>query len=477
MNPNISNLLADAGGAAGIWLVLMRFWTQFRNLAGLLKEAAEWTKVEMQIFASRTVVIATRQIWWVLLPAMAVLAIASSVSAWHIEGSMLWWSLNAAVKLSVLLIAGDTMRRVFRVKHIPENATDADITNGVYGESWLFAPMVRNGLLCLVALAGALLSDTFLLADRVWFFHSLFNAVLFVAALVFTISYLLGVLFGVYALASSGVELGGGAWGGFFVPLATVAIPGLTGLNNRVIQITAEQRSGFRARLRDALVENKLAGGAVALWVTLFLSFHGYLAWLIELSVLVLLIGVLIGYVWVTGKVLLRMAENITIIICTVAILAFFWRMIDAAVLRAPGDHTVMFYERVWSLLLWVGGGFTADAASGPIGFASAVTTTFVFALLVMGAGAVWLAYEKLSTGTLKTVLMSVGVLMLVAGCGMVLVRTAFADPTAPAAASEEASDDNGLGDLIPRHTVNAGSHDGSPGNPCSLSDPSRACR
>lgn len=462
MNPNISALLADAGGAAGFWLVIMRFWTQFQNLAGLLKDAAEWTKAEIEVFASRTSVIATRQIWWVILPVMLTLSIASSVSAWHINGFALWWWLNLAFKTTAFIVAGVTAIKVFKVQHLPEDPkqTTQDEINKAYGEPWLFMPMVRNGLLCLVVMTGALLSDTFLLADRVWFFHSLFNVVLFIAAMLFTASFAFAMLVGIYAMVAAGIEVGGGMWGGFIVPLATVSIPGLTGLNNRVIQISADQRAALRARMWEALVDNKFIAGALAAWIILFLSFHSPLAWLIELSVMILLIGVLITYVGITGKTLLRMAENVVIIICTIAIVAFLWRMIDAAVLRAPGDHTVMFYDRVWLFLLWIGGGFTAGSASGPIGFAQAVTPTFVLVLLLMGAGAVWLAYSKLSDGTAKTSLMSLGILMLVVGCGMILVRTAYADPPTSTATAVEADDHNGLGDLMPERTVNAGSHD-----------------
>ncbi|MCK9361363.1 hypothetical protein M0Q28_04000 [Patescibacteria group bacterium] len=478
MNPNISNLLADAGGAAGFWLVVMRFWTQFQNLVGLLKDVAEWTKAEIEVFASRTVVIATRQIWWVILPVMLALAIASTISAWHVDGHWEWWSLNLAFKISALSVAVMTARMVFRVQHIPENPTQTsqDEINKAYGEPWLFMPMVRNALLNLVVLTGALLSDTFLLADRVGFYHSMFSAILFVIAMLFTLSFALAMLVGVYALVASGIEVGGGAWGGFIVPLATVSIPGLTGLNNRVIQISAEQRSKLRSQMWEVLVDNKFAGGAMAAWVVLFISFHSPLAWLIELATLIVLVGVLIAYVWITGKVLLRMAENVVIIICATGIISFFWRLIDAGVGPQEGEShlPVLFYDRLWRLLLWIGGGFgDGSAIHDPIGFADAVTPTFVFALLVMAALAFY--FSTKIQGTPSTALATIAIIMAVAGCGMILVRTAFAEDPAPAVASEEA-DDNGLGDLIPRHTVNAGSHDNSPAHACSMSDPSRPC-
>ncbi len=127
--------------------------------------------------------------------------------------------------------------------------------------------------------------------------------------------------------------------------------------------------------------------GALASWALWNLSFHSALAWFLELVVMAGLMFILIGWIGITRKVVLRVAEWITLAVLISGGVMLAWRLIDAAV---PGPHPVMFYERLASQFGWIGG--DSDATSGLGCFVAGVPRA---SLLLVGLIAVvigWLA-------------------------------------------------------------------------------------
>ncbi|MCR4256213.1 MAG: hypothetical protein NUW08_00740 [Candidatus Uhrbacteria bacterium] len=356
--------LGDGAVPAILLYLIFRFWPQFQSLVGLLHDAGDWTAARVEIFVNRTSVIMLRPIWRVLLPVMGIAAIASTASvcfgltnAW----AVVWLIVGTLIKAAAFGWAASMTRLVHRVQHIDQNDTRLNPPAGQppptrvqveewYGRPGLLTPMLSTAFWSLAIVTAAMLVDTFVLADNVIYFHSVFQAVLFIGMLAFTLCFLVGMLLALYAFVAAGIELGGGGWSGLFVPIATAIIPILTRNNNQVIMITDDARRRARETAWKTLVDNRFAGGVAVIWGLWFLNFHSPLAWLIELVVTMALIFILLGYVWITRKVILRVAEVITLIVLVAGGVMLAWRLIDAAI---PGPHPVMFYERFPSLFGW----------------------------------------------------------------------------------------------------------------------------
>lgn len=492
MDQILSNL-GDGAVPAALLLLALRFWTQFRSLLGLLKDAGDWSAAQVRLFASRTIVIMTRPIWRVILPVMVVVALASTVSLFigciHL---MTWWSwgwlvVGVIAKCVAIGLALGMRRRVHNVRTIDQTdtrlngATQAQV-DGWYGEAWLFMPMISTAFWTLASVSGAVLVDVFVLADHVGLYHSLFQVVLFIGMLIFTLSFLVAVLAVVALFVNAGVELGGGGWSGFIVPVATAVLPVLTRNNNKVLMIQPETRKAARDAVWEVLVDNRFAGGVVAAWILWFLSFHSPTAWLIELVFTIALVAVLLTYVWITRKVLIRMAENIVIIICAGGLGMIIWRVIDAAVgpnaaeISAGLEHEpVLFYHRFGWLLSYVGSWFGGVGSTDPVGWTRSVIPTFIFCLFLF-AGVAFYFSRKLASGTAHTVLTALAVALAILGGAMVLIRTAVAETPRPETEETADENDDGLDALRPEHTVNAGSHDMSRDRTCHMTS-SGTCR
>ncbi len=347
MNPFLGQL-ADAGVPSLLLGLAVGFWAQFQNALGLIGDAVSWPVAKMRVFASRTIVIVTRKIWWVILPVMLVATVAGSISAFIGSGNLWWWALlNLMGKLLAFGAAIMMAWMAASVRHVDQNdgrlnAATQQGVNAWYGRPWLFVPMVMVALFCLVAFTGLTFSDTALVADRVHLFHSFVNAVVSVLMFAFTLSFVLAVGATLYAFASVGIDLGGGAWNTFAVPLITVLMPIITSTNNAKVEVSAEARKSLKQSVAAVLTDNKFVSGAAAAWVLWFLSFHSALALLIQCVVLIALVAILLSYVWVTGKKALLMAEINTVIILTAGAVMLAWRIIEAA---SSGDRPVVFYE------------------------------------------------------------------------------------------------------------------------------------
>jgi hypothetical protein len=420
--------LADVGGPAFLLVLAFRFWAQFQNLLGLIGDAAEWTAAKMRTFASRAVVIITRKIWWVILPVMLVATVLSSISAWQIEGSLGWFSANLSLKLLALVSASVMAVMAGRVRHIPDNATEttqADI-NAAYGRPWLFFPMIAVAMFSLIALTGATLSDTFMLADRVSYFHSVFSVVLFVLTLVFTTSFVMAGLVSVYVLARVGIDFGGGGWSGVAVPIATAIIPLLTRQNNQVITISPEDQARARETAWALLIDNRFAGGVVAAWILWFMNFHSPIAWLVELVIIITLVCVLLTVWWITKRPLAQWRDRITFTVAALGLICIFWRLIDAAVGPHSGepDMPVLFYHRMGWLISALFGWDLPDMSLGC--FVAGVPRA---SLLLVGLIAVvlgWLAKRK--DGSHSRILLIVALLVGLPIVGIVTARAMTPD-------------------------------------------------
>ncbi len=469
--------LADVGGPAFVLVLIFRFWSQFQDLLTLASRSAGWAVDQLQTFVDRTSVIMARKIWWVILPIQLVMLIASSISAWNIPGNGWWFSANFVAKLLAFVASCAMAYESSRVQHPPDNhglTSQADV-NKKYGRPGLFVPMIMTAFLSLVTMTGAMLSDTFMLADVVWFYHSMFQAILFILMLFLTVSFMAAGLFTAYVFSRLGIDFGaGGLWSSVVVPLATVSIPGLTGRNNEGLKIAPAERTRLNQAAWNLLVDNRLAGGLMMAWVLFFISFHGPIAWVVELGLIIMLMACLFTYVWFIQKPMLRVAEITTVFICAVGAISFLVRLVDAAVLRGPGDHSVMLYRRVGSIFSSL---MSEDPERGFNWFYSSAQgfdPTFVFVVIVVAVIAAVLASKV--GGVPARLLYLVAIIFGVTGVGLVLARSAYADPAeAPrgeVVATCGAAPCAGPFDL----TVNAGTHSPPQATTCSVSDPSRPC-
>lgn len=100
---------------------------------------------------------------------------------------------------------------------------------------------------------------------------------------------------------------------------------------------------------------------------------------------------------------------------------------------------------------------------------ANVVTPTFVVVMMVITGVVGWFATK--TDGTVRRLLLVAATAMAILTAGTVLARTAFAAPPASVVTAIEESD-NGLGDLMPERTVNAGSHDANDRATCFSTSP-----
>lgn len=474
--------LADVGGPAFLFVLALRYFPQFEEMLNLARRYASEGSLRLQIFASRTVVIATRKIWWVILPVMFAATAVSTISAWQIEGFGGWFAANLTLKL-IALAASIVMAAVAsRVQHIPDGEDNAD---GRFGRSWLYVPMIATAMFSLVTLTGATLSDTFLLADRVSYFNSVFSAIVFSAMLVFTLGFVFAGLATLYGLALIGIDAGGAGWNGVVAQAITKLVIGLTSQNNQVIMFSPEARKSAGETARALLYDHRFIGGVVAAWILWFLAFQGPVAWLVELVIIIALVCVLGTVWWITRLELTGWRNGITVTVATLGLIAVFLRLIDAAV---PGEHPVMFYSRIESLFAGLGsaGGLTCYAVGIPkeaLVFTGAIAVIFVWLASRTSGRRSQLLF--LVAALIGLPLAGVSVYRLTApqsadanrvSCGYIEAAPAApptgtpavptVDPTAGASPSSTAAS------FLP--TVVAGTH--SPQHACSLSDPSRPC-
>lgn len=454
--------LADAGGPAFLLALAFRFWSQFKELLAFASRSATWAAGQLETFVDRTSVIMARKIWWVILPVMLVMTVASSISAWNIPGNGWWFSLNLVLKLLAFVACGWMAFENGRVKHIPDGhgLTSQKAINKAYGRPGLFVPMFMTAFYALVTLTGAMLSDTFMLADDVWWVHSLFSAILFVMMLFFTLTFVGAQLVAVGLIAREGIEFTAGMlWSNVVVPVATALLVGLTRNNNAGLKSAPAERAKLKKAVWDLLANGWFLIGLVMAWVMFFMSFHSAIGWVLELAWIIVLVSCMLTYVLVIKKPMLYMAEIIVITVCAAGLIVFLLRSIDSGVPPQTGEahHVVMFYYRFWRALLWVGGCFTWFS-DNVLDF----TPMFVAVFLAIAGGAVWFA--KQTFGMPARLLYTVAVICAVMGLGMVLARSAFADEpsTTPAVSTASGGCGTSLVGITPRQTVNAGSHSAS---------------
>lgn len=427
--------LADVGGPAFLLLLVFRFFPQFDLLLDRAREFAGEVSDRAQIFASRTTVIIVRPIWWIVLPATIIAFLVSSISAFvglfkGVEGawSWVWWSLNTVGLATVIGIQIWRCVVAYKVRHVPVDdpwfdeaeRSEADI-QARYGKSWQLVPMVMSMLGTLAATTALTLSNTWLVADRVHYYHSLVNDMASIGMSVITFLFAVAMFVGLALIAKIGIDVGGGAWNGIAVPIGTALIPLLTRTNNQVIAISDAARHGARAAVDAAGERIWFIAGALAAWALWNLSFHSALAWFLELVVMTGLILILIGYIGITRKTLLRVAEVITLIVLVLGGVMLAWRLIDAAV---PGPQPVMFYDRFASAFGWFGG--DSDPASGLGCFIAGVPRA---SLLLVGLIAVvlgWLASR--TDGKRSRILFLVAALVGLPVVGIVTARAMTPD-------------------------------------------------
>jgi hypothetical protein len=456
---------ADVGGPVVLVALALKYWTEFQNLLGQVGDVADWTASEVRKFASRTSVIVTRKIWWIILPVMYVETIASTISAWQIEGYSWWFAGNLLLKLLALVVASVMAGVSSRVKHIPDsNTLEQAATNAAYGRPWLFVPMIATAMFSLVALTGATLSDTFMLADRVHYFHSAFSAVLFAGMLVFTRSLVRAGFVSVYALSKVGIDVGGAGWNGVAAQAITKLVVGLTNQNNRLIMITDAARKSAGETARALFLDYGFLDGVIAAWILWFMCFHSPIGWLVELVIIISLVCALLIVWLITQRQLTKWRDGITFLVAALGVVCIFWRLIDAAVPPQPGEahHAVMFYYRFGRLLAWIGSGFTWLVLHK-----AALASAFAVVSLVVAGGAVWLA--KKANGTpARLLFVAVAVICLFMGIAMPVFVGASAG--SDSATVEQPSETVASSDVGFSRTGNAGEHS------CSTTDPSRPC-
>ncbi len=350
--------LADVGGPAFLLLLVFRFFPQFDLLLDRAREFAGEMSDRAKIFASRTTVIIVRPIWWIILPISTVAALISSVSAFIGAGDFWWWATLDAVGFTIVIgVMIWRCRRDYLVRHVDADdpwvndpaRTSAEI-EGRYGRSWQLVPMVMTMFITMGIATALSLSNTWLVADRVHFYHSLVNDMASIGMSVVTFLFAVGMFVGLALIAKIGIDVGGGAWNGIAVPIGTALIPLLTRQNNQVVLISDAARNAAKDAMDAAGKDVWFITGALAAWALWNMSFHSSLAWFLELVVMTGLILILVSYVGITRKVILRVAEVITLTTLISGGLMLAWRLIDAAI---PGPHPVMFYERFPSLFGW----------------------------------------------------------------------------------------------------------------------------
>jgi len=381
MNQLLAQLL-DIGGPAFLLAIAIRFWPQFQSALTLGQAAALNGRARVRTFASRTVVIITRPIWFVILPVMYVATIASTISA--LLGIT---SFGAAVliiaalllKVAAVVTATVVANEAFRVQHIGNTTgmANQNAVNNAFGRPWLFVPMIVTAIYSLALLDFAMLVDTWMLADAVSYFHSLLSDMLFLGVLVFLITLVGAGIAAVAAFGNLGIDLGGGGWNGLLSPMLRV-LPFITADNLANVQLTDAQRKRWHTAMANLLRNNWFAVGVLMVWVLFSLAFHSPLAWLIELALIGAWIAAMLAWLFITQEPRLDMVKRVVMSYLVVGVVLVNVRVIDACVPARAGETAgaVMFYGRFQT--------FISDA----LGFLGASTPAMIgFFVLVLALG------------------------------------------------------------------------------------------
>jgi hypothetical protein len=219
-------------------------------------------------------------------------------------------------------------------------------------------------------------------------------------------------------------------------------VPLLTQQNNAAIAIGPVTRENWTRALRSLLIDHWFTVGVVAAWVLWFMSFHSPLAWLVELSLIIVLVAVLLVVYGITRRPLFQWRDRITFLVAALGLICFLWRLIDAGVrphgaaeLAAHGESPVLFYHRLGWLLDAL---FGWELPTGSLGcFVAGVPRG---SLLLIGLIAVvlgWLASRN--EGRRGKVLFVIAALVGLPVVGIVAARALTPAGSLCAVASEEA--------------------------------------